>query len=879
MSEPTLDDVLYPYQQSVYDLVRKKKRVIIQAPTGAGKTRAALAPYIEHQALYQIAKTGAAYDEAESLAQAFPLTCRYAVPMRVLANQFYKEEEDLAKRIDAETGSRLVELYKSLDQKAVAVQTGDTPDDPQFESMLTFCTIDQLLASALAVPYSIGNRRANINVGAIASSYLIFDEFHLYPLLRDGKSVQGARTTTLALLRLLSPLTPFVLMTATFSTKLLNRLATLLDAEIVSVTDDELVTLNRNRTRIFRRAPETMAAESIVTAHQRRRQESGEASCTMVICNTVERAQKAFLEIRAALPQNADTIVRLLHSRFTSEDRKRLSNEIEEQLGPKHWKNGQYQGKDTIVVATQVVEVGLNISVQTLHTEIAPANSLVQRAGRCARFENQQGVVLVYPLPLKDDGTPVSALPYQQQLSDATWNALEQLHGKTVGFRQEQWLIDEVHTEEDQALLDRYENDEGLILDEIFNSLRTNERGLTNTLIRDVAQIQILIHDTPKETITEQPWLWESFGTHPSFLQGRHWAALQQRSSDLDVGWTCKQAIPIGETGSDEDADLFDNHQKTRYTWDEITNPSQVATAFRIALPRKLATYDSDLGFALLDGSLPVQPNDYQSKYVKGEKDANKPYVIHVTRYEEHIAGLRRAYFMSIKEDMAYIAQQLEREMQLPTGMVDEAIRLAIGCHDLGKLNLQWQQWAFAWQQLLYEREQRPVYQKSADFCFAKTDSYKREHKKWQNEVKPKKSHHACESVAISRSFIGHSLGINKDNQRTIKPVIRAICGAIARHHTPQASKYSGPIRLDQAAQEAAKRALQDVHMSSTWSYDLTKLKFQIADGDDLAPTSNPTWKITKPERADGRPGILETWLYFVIVRALRIADQRAEYP
>jgi CRISPR-associated endonuclease/helicase Cas3 len=875
MSEPTLDDILYPYQQRVYELVRQKKRIIIQAPTGGGKTRAALAPYIEHQALYHLAKTGAAYDEAQALAQTFPLTCRYAVPMRVLANQFYREYDELAKRIDAETGSRLVELYKSLNRPASAVQTGETPDDPQFESMLTFCTIDQLLASALAVPYSVGNARANINVGAIASSYLVFDEFHLYPLLREGKSVQGARTTTLALLRLLSPLTPFVLMTATFSTKLLERLATLLDAEIVSVTGDELVTLNHHRTRIFHRSLESMSAHHIVKVHQRRRQESGEASCTLVICNTVERAQKAFLDIRAALPEDTDTTVRLLHSRFTTEDRQRFSKEIEEQLGPAQWKDGHYLGKDMIVVATQVVEVGLNISVQTLHTELAPANSLVQRAGRCARFERQQGEVIIYPLPLTEDHKPVSALPYQESLCDATWYALEQLDGQVVGFREEQQLIDVVHTQEDQELLDRYEREEPLILEEIFKSFNHNDRGLTTPLIRDVAQIQILIHDTPKETITEEPWFWQSFGAHPSLLQGKRWAALQERKNELGLEWACKQAIPLEVFTSPEDADLPDSRQKTRYTWDEITNPRQVATAFRIVLPRQLATYDRDLGFALLDGSLPVQPGDYQSENLKGSKFHDKHFVIRATRYEDHIAGLRTAYFMRIKEEVAYIAHRLEVAMELPEDMVDFAIRLAIGCHDLGKLNRQWQQWALAWQKLLYEKEQRPEYQKSANFCFAKTDNYKKEHQQWQREVRPKKPHHACESVAISRSFIGHSLGISKDDQRA-KPVLQAICGAIARHHTPQACKYSGPISLDKAAQEAAKKALQEVLVHSHWKYDLTKLKFQVADGGDLAPISNPEWKITRPGLESERIGILETWLYFVIARALRIVDQRA---
>jgi CRISPR-associated endonuclease/helicase Cas3 len=69
---------LYPYQQRVKSLLLAGESVILQAPTGTGKTRAALAPYIE------------AY--FEHTPEAFPRKCIYSVPMRVLANQFHNED-------------------------------------------------------------------------------------------------------------------------------------------------------------------------------------------------------------------------------------------------------------------------------------------------------------------------------------------------------------------------------------------------------------------------------------------------------------------------------------------------------------------------------------------------------------------------------------------------------------------------------------------------------------------------------------------------------------------------------------------------------------------------------------------------------------------
>jgi CRISPR-associated endonuclease/helicase Cas3 len=293
---------LRPFQKRVFDYILQGKNVILQAPTGAGKTRAALAPFI-----YNIASQG----------KKLPLTCRYAVPMRVLANQFYRDFQTLATDIDREAPTRLEDTYQQIGRKAISIQTGEQSDDPQMEAALTFCTIDQLLASFLAVPYGIGTNRANLNVGGVIGSYLVLDEFHLYPLLHEEKSVFGARTTAIQMLRLLKSITPFVLMTATFSTSLLNQLKVLLDAEIVTVTDPaELQEIAQGRVRTFRRSQTPMDAEVILREHQQR----AHNRCTLIVCNTVLRAQKLFLQMKKA--EYPGTRVVLLHSRFSTQDRK-----------------------------------------------------------------------------------------------------------------------------------------------------------------------------------------------------------------------------------------------------------------------------------------------------------------------------------------------------------------------------------------------------------------------------------------------------------------------------------------------------------------------------------------------------------------------------
>ncbi|GAC1402947.1 MAG: CRISPR-associated helicase/endonuclease Cas3 [Ktedonobacteraceae bacterium] len=851
-------DKLRSFQIKVAGHLRAGRSVILQAPTGAGKTRAALDPFLQNLATQD---------------EKLPHTCRYVVPMRVLANQFFHEYDEYVQRIDSYAQTDLAKRYHAIGRAIASVQTGEQREDTLFESALTFCTVDQLLASVLAIPYGLSNSMANINVGAILSSYLIFDEFHLYPLGRDGKSVFGARTTVLQLLRLLKPITPFVLMTATFSSTLLEKLAELLGAEIVNVTDEELVEIAQGRARTFLRSDEPMHAATILADHRQR-----ENKCTLVVCNTVLRAQQLYLALRDA--EAHGTRVVLLHSRFTKDDRKRLSNEVEAALGKDQWKDGHYQGPDIIVIATQVVEVGLNISVEVLHTENAPASSLVQRAGRCARFAQQQGRVIVYPLAPGEDGREAFTAPYDKKICDATWDALALFHNQVVGFRAEQKIIDAVHTEEDNNLLTHYEENEHLILDGIFESLRENERGKATELIREISQVQVLIHDDPNEAITKDPWQWESFGLRPTtFTKKGRWDWMWEQVQGRN--WVCKQLRSLEENEEQslsDGADGLDNRRQTRthYTWDAVTNPTEIRKALMVALPSEVASYDASLGFLFRDDFSDYQPeSNYQSRFISKVID-RKNYSSRVTSYQKHIAGLVRAYNRSLRYHIAYVARKLEYEMGLSTGLIEQAILLAIGCHDLGKLDDTWQQWAFKWQMSRYERDRREKYElESNGFCFAKTDNdYTKEDRELQSKVRPKRPHHSCESVMIGKSLIGASLGISKTEGRERMPVLRAICGAIARHHTSQASAY-GPFKLTSQAVHAADETLQDIYKQTNWSYDLSRLKLDISKGDDLASASGKS-QLTIPTWEQGRDGELETWLYFVIVHALRLADQRA---
>ena len=95
---------------------------------------------------------------------------------------------------------------------------------------------------------------------------------------------------------------------------------------------------------------------------------------TLIILNTVVRAQQVYAALVKA-GTGSDRLV-LIHSRFRPADRAIQMEKLPE----------PGQTKDLIVVATQAIEAGVDVSSAVLITELAPPASLVQRFGRVNRY-------------------------------------------------------------------------------------------------------------------------------------------------------------------------------------------------------------------------------------------------------------------------------------------------------------------------------------------------------------------------------------------------------------------------------------------------------------------------------------------------------------
>ncbi len=110
----------------------------------------------------------------------------------------------------------------------------------------------------------------------------------------------------------------------------------------------------------------------------------------LLVFNTVREALEMYNRLMASEFKEYEII--LLHSRFTEKDRYAKINKLRELTGRLKrilGKENAGEKVEYIVVATQVIEAGVDISSNVFITDIAPANSLIQRLGRFLRYEGE----------------------------------------------------------------------------------------------------------------------------------------------------------------------------------------------------------------------------------------------------------------------------------------------------------------------------------------------------------------------------------------------------------------------------------------------------------------------------------------------------------
>ncbi len=785
-------DQAYDFQIEVAQHLLEGRSVVLQAPTGAGKTFTALFPFLF--ALFQNLEPAK-----------FPRKLIYSVERRILVNNFEAEVKN--RNLAVETG----------------VLTGERSEEPEMLKPLLFTTIDQTLSSFLLRPYSLSNRQANINAGAIVSSYLVFDEAHLF-------DPERALPTLMWMLKTLKGVTPTLLMTATFSRPVLEELATLTGGVVVTVPPEQVkkIPAQATKQRFFNVVDQFLSAEAVLKAHQSR---------SIVVCNTVDHAQQIYEDLLAQ--KDSETRLLMLHARFWQQDRKQKEKELMELFGPRNADSTIKTGS-AILVATQVIEVGVDITCENLHTDLAPANTILQRAGRCARHPNETGTVHIYQVEKK--------APYfeDEDLFDLTWEGVKELAetGQPVRFEQKQALIEQVHAAKDKLHLQKIKDQRLSHQAKIEETINLLVNYHLKDLIRDSDSRSFLVHNSP-ETL-RNPYDYESFSVFDGSFRGKL-KQIYQAATEMGLDWSIKFPQPVDTS---EDQQEIEKHRPV-YQWPNLTEKESHQWHPLVVINPALVSYDKERGFRFVINT----GEPCNSPEIARTLPERVGYNYRLETYAEHIKNVNWAYkYFKFEDEVAFAAAELEKRLGngIPAGQIDQAIRLSFVFHDAGKLTEGWQSVVHKWQQVVGPPDVDP------QTMLAHTYLDRQKHGELQKVFEKqgnKRPPHAVEGALIATKFLHQTLGAE---------LSRPVISAIARHHAPAADK-PGDYLIHKSALQAIQESLTIIERAQPWNLSADLLL--------PAPKNKNLLADKLLVRASSE---LELITYMLIIRVLRIADQRS---
>jgi CRISPR-associated endonuclease/helicase Cas3 len=234
-----------------------------------------------------------------------------------------------------------------------------------------------------------------------------------------------------------------------FLEKILREEIGIPDENIISPDrkkQDDKVVLDKIRHRIKIRGGSLLSnIESII------HEITASGKTALIVCNHVDTSQKVYKRLCDDFMD-----VKLLHARFNAKDRMDIELEIQGNTPPR------------ILVATQAVEVSLDLDYECGYIEPAPADALGQRLGRINRKGShpEPAQVVVFEEPSKKSKENPMYLPYDKNVTHETVNLLRECELLT-----EQSLTDIVNA----IYGDGYKGD----------SKEEYEKGLRNSMIAE----------------------------------------------------------------------------------------------------------------------------------------------------------------------------------------------------------------------------------------------------------------------------------------------------------------------------------------------------------------------------------------------------------
>lgn len=555
----------------------------------------------------------------------------HVLPMRALANQLADRARSVATVLNGGPKLRIQTMH------------GQRPESVLFYADMVFATLDQVVTSYACTPLTLGVRHGNIPAGAVAGSLLVFDEVHTF------EPAFGLQSTLVIIERAAQLGIPFVIMSATLPTAFTTALRDRLQPLSLQMVEGERppsaegaprsVTVNQHSLRLDRSNVDALT-ELLKLARK-----------AIIVVNTVDRA----IDLYDVLWEHYrnDRRVLLAHSRFYPEHRAEREKAIVDLFGK------DAQSGPAVLVATQVVEVGVDISCDTLVTELAPVDSLIQRAGRCARWGGSGQLHVFTDLQ--------SAAPYDIQIIEDTRKALVCM---CPGICELDWPLE-------RKLVDRVlgphfgkwiDPDAGSrVLSNLAEAAFSGDRRRAEAAVRDPQKsltVEVAVHNAPSDlrnAVLRLPRCNLSFKVFADFIKRSNpktWRVDIDREPKDDYQIQIEPK-PIG--------------------------PHGLIPGRYYVIDPQFASYDCDFGLRLDRAGKPAEPHD--AKPAKGPlSDSLRP-----ETWIDHVDNIIDAFDKAILPKEQFAFRALARSLGIEQDLLHTIVRLVLILHDLGKLTVRWQ--------------------------------------------------------------------------------------------------------------------------------------------------------------------------------------------
>lgn len=405
-SHTITSDRLYQHQREAHEAAGSS---LLTAPTGSGKTEAALL-WAAHQLQ--------SYDTAPRLFYTLP----YQASMNAMKLRLGKIFGD--ENVALQHGRGLLALYRLLMERDYSqVDAARTARLMKNLAQLNHTPVRVFSPyQMLKAMYRLKGYEAQLS--DYHNALFIFDEIHAYEVKRLALILK-----TMEYLRCYFHARFFV-MSATFPNLIKRWLDDALGSPHMIEANDALYK-EFQRHLLLLHEGDLLAAENLKQIEE----EARTGKSVLVVCNTVARAQKAFDLLRAAL-KTAHISVKLLHGRFNLIDRSAKEKFIREAAA-----TGKAVKTPVVLVATQVVEVSLDIDLNTIYTDPAPLEALLQRFGRINRGRKIKPYAPVHVFTQPDDGQKI----YNPLLIAKTLASLRRENGKPIDEAQVGTWLNEIY--------------------------------------------------------------------------------------------------------------------------------------------------------------------------------------------------------------------------------------------------------------------------------------------------------------------------------------------------------------------------------------------------------------------------------------------------